>query len=159
MNQEVTMAKLEAGDEAPGFEAQDGDGTTWRLSDLRGKKVILYFYPADDTPGCTREACDFRDSLSDFTDAGYVVLGASPQGAESHKEFSSKYKLNFPLLVDEDMSIAKAYGTAGVFGKFENIPLMVQRSTFVIGENGQIEQALYGVGSRSHVDELKVSLI
>ena len=159
MNQEVTMAKLETGDGAPDFEAQDGDGTTWRLSDLRGKKVILYFYPADDTPGCTREACDFRDSQSDFTDAGYVVLGASPQGAESHQEFSSKYKLNFPLLVDEDMSIAKAYGTAGVFGKFENIPLMVQRSTFVIDENGKIELALYGVSSRSHVDELKVSFI
>jgi thioredoxin-dependent peroxiredoxin len=151
--------KLKAGDDAPDFEAQDADGTTWRLRDLRGKKVVLYFYPADDTPGCTREACDFRDSQNDFTDAGYIVLGASPQGAESHKGFSAKYHLNFPLLVDEDMALAKKYGTAGVFGKFENIPLMVQRSTFVIGENGQIEQALYGVGSRSHVDELKVSLI
>jgi len=152
------MAKLEAGDAAPEFEAQDADGKTWRLSDLRGQKVILYFYPADDTPGCTREACDFRDSQSDFTDAGYVVLGASPQGAESHSAFSSKHRLNFPLLVDEDMSLAKAYGTAGVFGKFESIPLMVQRSTFVIDADGRIEQALYGVSSRSHVDELKASL-
>jgi peroxiredoxin Q/BCP len=150
--------KLKKGDDAPDFEAQDADGTTWRLSDLRGKKVILYFYPADDTPGCTREACDFRDSLSDFTDAGYIVLGASPQGAESHKEFSEKFKLNFPLLVDEDMALAKTFGTAGVFGKFENIPLMVQRSTFVIDENGRIEQALYGVSSRSHVEKLKASL-
>jgi len=153
------MAKLKPGDDAPEFEAQDGDGTTWRLRDLRGKRVILYFYPADDTPGCTREACDFRDSQSDFTDAGYVVLGASPQGVESHQEFSSKYKLNFPLLVDEGMALAKTYGTAGVFGKFESIPLMVQRSTFVIDENGKIEQALYGVSSRSHVDELRESLI
>jgi len=153
------MAKLNAGDDAPDFEAQDGDGVTWRLSDLRGRKVILFFYPADDTPGCTREACDFRDSLSDFVDAGYVVLGASPQGAESHKEFSSKYQLNFPLLVDEDMSLARDYGTAGVFGKFENVPLTVQRSTFVIDENGKLEQALYGVSSRSHVDKLKASLI
>jgi len=152
------MAKLEAGDAAPEFEAQDADGKTWRLSDLRGQKVILYFYPADDTPGCTREACDFRDSQSDFTDAGYVVLGASPQGAESHSAFSSKHRLNFPLLVDEDMSLAKAYGTAGVFGKFESIPLMVQRSTFVIDADGRIEQALYGVSSRSHVEELKASL-
>jgi peroxiredoxin Q/BCP len=153
------MAKLKAGDDAPDFEAEDGDGTTWRLSDLRGKKVILYFYPADDTPGCTREACDFRDSQSVFTDAGYVVLGASPQGAESHQAFSSQYHLNFPLLVDEDMSLAKKYGTAGVFGKFENIPLTVQRSTFVIDENGKLEQALYGVSSRSHVNDLKASLI
>jgi peroxiredoxin Q/BCP len=152
------VAKLKAGDDAPDFEAQDGDGTTWRLSDLRGKKVILYFYPADDTPGCTREACDFRDSLSDFTNAGYIVLGASPQGAESHKEFTSKYQLNFPLLVDKDMSLAKKYGTAGIFGKFEDIPLTVQRSTFVIDENGKLEQALYGVRSRSHVDNLKESI-
>jgi thioredoxin-dependent peroxiredoxin len=151
--------KLKEGDDAPDFEAQDADGTTWRLRDLRGKKVILYFYPADDTPGCTREACDFRDSQSDFTDAGYIVLGASPQGAESHKRFSAKYNLNFPLLVDEDMALAKKYGTAGIFGKFENIPLTVQRSTFVIDENGQIEQALYGVSSRSHVDQLKAALI
>jgi peroxiredoxin Q/BCP len=151
--------KLKAGDDAPDFEAQDDDGRTWRLSDLRGKKVILYFYPADDTPGCTREACDFRDSLNDFSDAGYTVLGASPQGAESHKGFSARYQLNFPLLVDEDMSLAKKYGTAGVFGKFENIPLTVQRSTFVIDENGKLEQALYGVSSRSHVDNLKASLI
>jgi peroxiredoxin Q/BCP len=151
--------KLKAGDDAPDFEAQDADGTTWRLRDLRGKKVVLYFYPADDTPGCTREACDFRDSQSDFTDAGYIVLGASPQGAESHKGFSAKYRLNFPLLVDEDMTLAKKYRTAGIFGKFENIPLTVQRSTFVIDENGRIEQALYGVSSRSHVGELKAALI
>jgi len=153
------MAKLKAGDDAPDFEAEDGDGTTWRLSDLRGKKVILYFYPADDTPGCTREACDFRDSQSVFTDAGYVVLGASPQGAGSHQAFTSKYQLNFPLLVDEDMSLAKKYGTAGVFGRFKNIPLTVQRCTFVIDENGKLEQALYGVSSRSHVNDLKASLI
>jgi peroxiredoxin Q/BCP len=152
------MAKLKAGDDAPDFEAQDADGKTWRLSDLRGKKVILYFYPADDTPGCTREACDFRDAQSDFTGAGYIVLGASPQGADSHSAFASKYRLNFPLLVDEGMGLAKAYGTAGVFGKFESIPLMVQRSTFVIDANGKIEQALYGVSSRSHVEELKTSL-
>ena len=116
------MAKLKAGDNAPDFEAQDADGKTWRLSDLRGKKVILYFYPADDTPGCTREACDFRDAQSDFTDAGYIVLGASPQGAGSHSAFASKYRLNFPLLVDEGMGLAKAYGTAGVFGSSRASP-------------------------------------
>jgi len=151
--------KLKAGDDAPDFEARDGEGTTWRLSDLRGKKVILFFYPADDTPGCTREACDFRDSQSDFTEEGYIVLGASPQGVASHKTFSEKFNLNFPLLVDEDMSLAKKYGTSGVFGKFENIPLTVQRSTFVIDEHGKIEHALYGVNARSHVDDLKATLI
>ncbi|MGH2749388.1 MAG: peroxiredoxin [Actinomycetota bacterium] len=152
------MAQLAAGDDAPDFEAQDAEGKTWRLSELRGQKVILFFYPADDTPGCTKEACDFRDAHAELNDAGYVVLGASPQGAKSHSAFSSKYGLNFPLLVDKDMSLAKAYGAAGIFGAFENIPLLVKRSTFVIDENGKISQALYGVKARSHVADLQASL-
>ncbi len=152
------MTRLLAGDAAPEFEAKDAQGKTWRLAELRGAKVILYFYPADDTPGCTAQACDFRDAHSDLSDLGYIILGASPQGAGSHDSFAAKYGLNFPLLVDEDMSLASAYGATGEFGEFEGIPLTVQRATFVIDEQGTIEQALYGVNARTHVAALKDSL-
>jgi thioredoxin-dependent peroxiredoxin len=153
------MAEPTKGDPAPDFEAQDGTGKTWRLSDLRGQRVILYFYPADDTPGCTREACDFRDNLTVLNQAGYLVLGVSPQGPESHQRFAEKYELNFPLLIDRDLEMAKAYGS--VREKVEHwhdVPLHVARSTFVIDENGVIEQAIYKVKARGHVDSLKESI-
>ncbi len=153
------MAKLERGDKAPDFSLDDADGRTWNLADLRGEKVIVYFYPADDTPGCTIEACDFRDSQDDLQDAGYVVLGVSPQGAASHQRFASKFDLNFPLLVDEDTRVAKAYGAYKDKGEeWDGIPLTVRRSTFVIDEEGRIEQALYGVRAKGHVDSLKESI-
>lgn len=100
---------LEKGMEAPPFDLEDADGKAWRLADLRGTKVVLFFYPADDTPGCTAEACDFRDSRQVFADDGYVVLGVSPQGAESHRAFTDKFALNFPLLIDDDLSVARVY--------------------------------------------------
>jgi peroxiredoxin Q/BCP len=153
------VGKLARGNSAPDFNLKDAEGNTWRLGDLRGKKVILFFYPADDTPGCTAEACDFRDARAELGDAGYVVLGASPQGAESHRAFASKFKLNFPLLIDEDMSVANAYGAAGDLGDYQGIPLRVLRSTFVIDEEGIIAHALYGVTARSHVAELRASLV
>lgn len=152
------MTRLQPGDQAPEFELADGEGRSWKLSDLRGQKVILYFYPADDTPGCTKQACDFRDSQHGLQEAGYVVLGVSPQGAESHQRFSEKYGLNFPLLVDEELAAARAYGVAGSEGIFKGLPLMVKRSTFVIDANGKIEQALYGVRAKGHVAKLKESL-
>jgi peroxiredoxin Q/BCP len=146
---------LEKGDRAPDFEMSDGEGKVWRLSELKGKKVILYFYPADDTPGCTIQACDFRDTQKELTDAGFVVLGVSPQGAASHQKFTSKYDLNFPLLVDEDTSVARAYGAYKDKGEvFNGIPLKIKRSTFVIDEDGRIEQALYGVRAKGHVASL-----
>jgi peroxiredoxin Q/BCP len=145
-------------DPAPDFELQDGDGKTWRLSDLRGKRVILYFYPADDTPGCTAQACDFRDSFGDLQAAGYVVLGVSPQGADSHRAFADKYSLNFPLLVDEDHAVAERYGVWGENKFYKNIFLGVKRSTFVIDEQGLIEEAQYGVKARGHVERLRASL-
>jgi thioredoxin-dependent peroxiredoxin len=145
-------------DPAPDFELQDGDGKTWRLSDLRGKRVILYFYPADDTPGCTAQACDFRDSFGALQAAGYVVLGVSPQGADSHRAFADKYSLNFPLLVDEDHAVAERYGVWGENKFYKNIFLGVKRSTFVIDEQGLIEQAQYGVKARGHVERLRASL-
>lgn len=150
---------LEPGSPAPGFELEDADGTTWRLADLAGKKVVLYFYPADDTPGCTKEACDFRDTHGAWSAAGYVVLGVSPQGAASHSRFASKYGLNFPLLVDSDLEVAKRYGALREKPEeWEGRKLHVKRSTFVIDEAGNIEHALYGVNARGHVDSLRETL-
>ena len=150
---------LKKGDAAPGFELQDQDGNEWRLKDLQGQKVVLYFYPADDTPGCTKESCDFRDSYSDWQKAGYVILGISPQDTESKRAFATKYDLPFPLLADVDALIAKEYD---VFRDsdmdWDGIPLVVKRSTFVIDGDGTIEQALYGVHAKSHVAELRESL-
>ena len=143
-------------DPAPDFELQDGDGKTWRLSDLRGKRVILYFYPADDTPGCTKESCDFRDTYSEWQEAGYKIFGVSPQGTDSKKRFANKYSLPFPLLADEGTHVTKAYGAFKDDGaEWDGIPLKVKRSTFVIDENGVVEQALYGVNAGKHVGELR----
>ncbi len=150
---------LEKGDAAPGFELQDQDGNEWRLKDLQGQKIVLYFYPADDTPGCTKESCDFRDTYSEWQKAGYTILGISPQGTESKQKFAEKYSLPFPLLADEDASVAKDYDVFADSGMdWDGIPLVVKRSTFVIDEQGTIEQALYGVHAKTHVAELKESL-
>lgn len=153
------MTQLTRGMEAPDFEMVDAQGSPWRLRDLRGQKVILYFYPADDTPGCTAQACDFRDSMEDFDVSGYQVLGVSPQGPESHQRFAAKYDLNFPLLVDEDFETAKKYGVTKETGtKFKGIPIRIKRSTFVIDEEGKLVEALYGVKARGHVEQLRAGL-
>ena len=150
---------LKAGDAAPDFDLEDANGKRWRLADLSGKKVVLFFYPADDTPGCTKEACDFRDTHHEWSGSGYVVLGVSPQNAASHTRFASKFDLNFPLLVDAGLEVAKRYGALREKPEeWEGIKLHVKRSTFVIDENGTIEQALYGVNARGHVDSLRETL-
>ena len=150
---------LETGDVAPEFEMMDGDGRVWKLGDLRGQKVVLYFYPADDTPGCTVQACDFRDRRDEFVEAGYKVFGVSPQGEASHQRFTKKFDLNFPLLIDEGCKVAKAYGAyKGDGGIWEGIPIKIKRSTFIIGEDGRIEQALYGVRAKGHVSSLLESI-
>lgn len=145
------MAQLLQGDKAPDFTLEDGDGTTWNLADLRGQKVIVYFYPADDTPGCTAQACDFRDAQTELTGAGYKVFGVSPQGAASHRRFSDKYSLNFPLLIDSDYTMAHDYGVAE---EREGKKPRIKRSTFVIDEDGTLLEARYGVGARGHVASL-----
>lgn len=121
--------------------------------------MVLYFYPADDTPGCTAEACDFRDSKEAFEDAGYFILGISPQSASSHRAFSAKHNLNFPLLVDADLEIAKRYGALRAERSYyRDVPIEIQRSTFVIDENGIVSHALYGVKGQGHVAELRALL-
>ena len=153
------MTQLQPGDAAPDFELEDHHGKTWRLADLKGTRVVLYFYPADDTPGCTAESCDFRDNISSCEDANTQVLGVSPQGAASHKRFAEKYSLNFPLLIDKDLEVASAYGAvAEKVGDFKGIPIKIKRSTFVIDEEGNIEQAIYGVKVKGHVESLVSSL-
>ncbi|MEA2507142.1 MAG: thioredoxin-dependent peroxiredoxin [Actinomycetota bacterium] len=152
------MEDLKGGDDAPDFDLADATGKRWKLSELHGNKVILYFYPADDTPGCTVEGCDFRDSYEDLKAAGYVVFGVSPQGPDSHQKFSTKYGLNFPLLVDEDHAVAEKYGAWGENKYFKNIFLGIKRSTFVIDEDGRIEEAQYGVKAKGHVERLKAAL-
>jgi peroxiredoxin Q/BCP len=153
------MATLSRGDTAPDFEMKDADGKVWRLSDLRGQRVILYFYPADDTPGCTLEACNFRDSIDIWDKSGYTVLGVSPQGQQSKKAFRERYDLNFPLLIDEDGSAQNAYGAQrDKQESYAGIPLITKRSTFVIDEEGRIIEALYGVNAQDHVDDLRERL-
>lgn len=133
------MAKLKIGSTAPDFTLPDEKGNPVKLSDFRGKRVILYFYPKDDTPGCTAQACDFRDRYEEITDKNGIVLGISPQGAESHQKFRTKYNLPFVLLSDPDHKVAEKYGAWGgrmLYGKtFKGII----RSHFVIDEQGKIE--------------------
>lgn len=152
------MARLEPGDPAPDFELTDAEGRTWRLSDLKGERVIVYFYPADDTPGCTAEACDFRDAHSDLSTAGYRVLGISPNDASSHRSFAQKYGLDFPLLVDEDHAVAEAYGAWGERNLYGNTYIGIIRSTFVIDEESRIAQAFYDVRAKGHVERLRAAL-
>jgi peroxiredoxin Q/BCP len=145
---------LKAGDKAPDFQATRDDGEKVSLKDFRGKKVILYFYPKDDTPGCTREACDFRDSIARFNKKDVVVLGVSPDSIESHKKFKSKFDLPFPLLADEDHKIAEAYGAWGEKSMYGRKFLGIIRSTFLIDEKGKIAEVFGKVKVDGHVDQL-----
>lgn len=152
------MTTLSVGDVAPDFELPDHTGETVRLSSLRGKKVIVYFYPAAMTPGCTTQACDFRDNLSSLQAAGYTVLGVSKDELPALVEFAERDHLTFPLLSDPTHSVQEAYGAWGekkLYGK----PVVGSiRSTFVIDEDGKIEQALYNVKATGHVASLRKKL-
>jgi thioredoxin-dependent peroxiredoxin len=151
------VTELKAGDPAPDFELSDAEGEPWKLSDRHGRKVIVYFYPIDDTPGCTREACDFRDSHDRFQAAGVDVVGISPQDESSHAAFIAKHSLNFPLLVDAGNKVAKTYAVVEPDAADDG-SVVPRRSTFVIDENGNIEQALYRVRSKGHVETLTDTL-
>lgn len=139
------MAQLNVGDPAPEFETVTDSGETVKLSDFRGKKVILYFYPKDDTPGCTTQACGFRDNYATIQEKNAVVLGVSPDDAASHSKFKNKFNLPFPLLVDEDHAIAEAYGAWGEKTAYGRTSMGIIRSHFVIDEEGNIADTQYKV--------------
>ena len=148
---------VEEGDTAPDFELEADDGSIVRLSQFRGKKVILYFYPKDNTPGCTKEACDFRDSVSWFDDLGMVVLGVSKDSIESHRKFKDKHSLNFPLLSDANLEVHKKYGVWKEKKMYGRTFLGAERSTFLIGEDGRVEKVFRKVKVPGHVDAVKES--
>jgi peroxiredoxin Q/BCP len=148
---------VEEGDIAPDFELESDDGSTVKLSQFSGKKVILYFYPKDNTPGCTKEACDFRDSISWFDDLGIVVLGVSKDSVKSHQNFKAKHSLNFPLLSDPDLVVHKDYGVWKEKKMYGKTFLGVERTTFLIGEDGRIEKVFRKVKVPGHIESVKES--
>ena len=152
------MTPLSEGAEAPDFTLESDSGETVSLSQLRGKPVVLYFYPKDDTPGCTTEACEFRDAWDKVKGAGAVVLGVSPDTAASHKKFKSKFKLPFPLLADPDHTVAERYGAWGersMYGrKFQGI----LRTTFVIGPDRRIKKVFERVKPKGHAAQVLEAL-
>lgn len=150
--------RLSPGDFAPDFTLPDADGKDVTLSDLRGSTVIVYVYPAAMTPGCTKQACGFRDSLTDFDAAGYTVLGISPDKPEKLAKFRAAEGLTFPLLSDPDKAVHTAYGTYGKKLMYGKAVTGVIRSTFVIDADGRVERAMYGVKATGHVDKLRREL-
>jgi len=145
---------LQEGQPAPDFSLRDAAGNTVRLADLRGKKVVLYFYPKDDTPGCTKEACSFRDQHSRFDDRGVVVLGVSPDDEASHATFASKYSLPFRLLADPGAQVATAYGVWKEKNNYGKTYMGVERTTFLIDEQGNLRKIYPKVQVDGHIEEV-----
>ena len=152
------MPRPEVGDAAPEFELQDTDSQTVRLRDLRGKKVVLYFYPRDDTPGCTVEACSFRDNISALTEAGALVYGVSTDDVASHGKFTSKFDLNFPLLADTERTTVQDYGVWVERKRFGRTSMGIQRATFLIDEEGRIAKVWATVKPELHVAQVLEAL-
>ena len=150
--------RLEPGDEAPDFTLPDADGKQVSLSSLRGQQVIVYFYPAAMTPGCTKEACDFRDSIQSLAAAGVTVLGISPDKPDRLAKFRDRDHLNFPLLSDPDHTVEQAYGAYGEKTLYGKTTIGVIRSTFLVDEQGKIARAYYNVKATGHVERLRKDL-
>jgi peroxiredoxin Q/BCP len=148
------MAVPSAGKPAPDFELKDDRNESVRLSDLRGQPVVLYFYPEDDTPGCTTEACEIRDDYGSYEKAGVRVLGISPDSPESHTRFKKKFDLPFPLLADEGHQVADRYGTWGLKKNFGREYMGIKRTTFLIGADGKIIQVFENVHAKGHSQEI-----
>jgi thioredoxin-dependent peroxiredoxin len=144
------MAKLTEGTKAPTFTLPDQDGNQVSLDDFKGAKVLVYFYPADDTPGCTKEACQFNDNLAGFQAAGVPVIGVSPDDAASHQRFRNKYGLRFPLLTDADHDVMDAWGAWGEKTSYGRTSVGVLRSTFLLDEDGRVERAWRNVKADGH---------
>jgi peroxiredoxin Q/BCP len=149
---------LKEGDAAPDFTSRDADGNTVKLSDLRGQNVVLYFYPKDDTPGCTKEACSFRDSTDVYERENVKVLGVSLDDEESHRRFAEKYRLPFTLLADTDRSVSEAYGVYGEQRWGDKTYTGVSRKTFLIGPDGRIRKIFDKVDVERHADEVLAAL-
>jgi peroxiredoxin Q/BCP len=152
------LEKLSAGSKAPAFTLTNQDEKPDSLANYAGKKVIVYFYPAASTPGCTKEACDFNDSLNQLKDAGYLVLGISPDKPAKLKKFHTAENLNFALLSDPELTVHKAWGAYGTKSMYGREYEGVLRSTFVIDEAGKVEIALYNVKATGHVAMLRKQL-
>ncbi|MDN4598503.1 thioredoxin-dependent thiol peroxidase [Leifsonia virtsii] len=154
----MTDVRLEAGEQAPAFSLTDQDGDSVSLGDFAGENVIVYFYPAAMTPGCTKEACDFRDNLNSLKSAGYQVIGISKDKPAKNKEFQEQEGLNFPLLSDEDLAVHKAYGAYGEKKLYGKTVEGVIRSTFVVDPDGSLRLPLYNVKATGHVASLRKKL-
>ena len=158
MSTPATANRLSVGDQAPDFTLQDAAGNSVSLSDYRGKKTIVYFYPAASTPGCTKQACDFRDSLESLKGLGYAVLGISPDKTAKLEKFVANEELNFPLLSDEDHAVAEAYGAWGEKKNYGKVYKGLIRSTIVVDEEGKVALAQYNVRATGHVAKLRRDL-
>lgn len=148
------MGKLNKGDKAPDFKAKDQDGNEISLGQFKGKKVVLYFYPKDNTPGCTAEACNLRDNYQEFLDRDYIVLGLSADSEKSHQKFKQKYELPFPLISDPDKKVLEAYGAWGEKKMYGKTFLGVKRMTFIISEDGFIEKIIEKVKTKDHTRQI-----
>lgn len=146
--------KIKVGDTAPVFESTDQDGKKVTLSDFKGKKVVLYFYPKDNTPGCTAEACNLRDNFSQFTSRGYEILGVSTDSEKSHQKFIEKYDLPFRLLADSDRTIHEKYGTWVEKSMYGKKYMGTARITFIIDEDGKIEKVIEKVNTKEHTSQI-----
>jgi peroxiredoxin Q/BCP len=152
------VTKLEVGDPAPDFALPAADGATVRLSDLRGRRVVVYFYPRADTPGCTTQACDFRDNLASLQGAGYTVLGISPDTPAKLTRFAEGHSLTFPLLSDPEHAVLEQYGAWGEKTMYGKKVTGVIRSTIVVDPEGKVELARYNVRATGHVASLRKAL-
>jgi peroxiredoxin Q/BCP len=148
------MTQLKEGMKAPGFRGMDQNGNEVKSSDFAGKKLVLYFYPRDNTPGCTAEACNLRDNYESFLAKGYAVVGVSPDSEKSHKGFSEKYSLPFPLIADTSKEIMNVYGVWGEKKMYGKTSMGVLRTTFIIDEKGNIEKIISKVDTAAHTAQI-----
>jgi len=148
------MAELKEGMKAPAFEGVDQDGMTVKLSDFKGKKVVLYFYPKDDTPGCTAEACNLRDNYGDLIKKGFAIVGVSSDSVKSHKGFAGKYSLTFPLIADDSKKIINDYGVWKEKKLYGKTYFGIVRTTFIIDEKGNIEKIISKVETSNHTEQI-----
>ena len=150
--------QLKIGQKAPAFSLPNQDGKLVRLADFKGKKVVLYFYPKDDTPGCTKESCTLRDGLDEIQDSGAVVLGISGDSVDSHKKFAKKFNLNFPLLSDEKKAVLQAYGVWKEKSLYGRKFMGIERTTFIIDEHGKLDDIFRKVKVDGHLEEVLAEL-